>query len=332
MANSCRICFDENKTLFSLETEVEFHGTKLTCMQMYKSITGLEETMDICTNAYRHICISCFGELNSCYKFQQMAIKSFNIFIGHILDQPYKQVDKHSEPSNEVDPENQGRHSASNEEEYLDVDYLEDQPLAENGTSMDKDQLVQIDTTIVDSKLSCPNYLNNHKTEAVMAVKSICSQANKEEFICPVCRKMFNSRKTLRQHSRTHLNPESRRHKCRFCEKAFNFGHHLRIHERTHTNQKPFQCLSCGKTFASKDRLSNHRMRHEERLKYACELCGTCFRSKKVLKMHSILKHDAPVGKFDPIKCDHCGKELFSKSATSAHMKGPCSSKTYNIV
>ncbi|XP_029735464.1 zinc finger protein 816 isoform X2 [Aedes albopictus] len=329
MANCCRICFDRQKTLLPLQTVVEFNGQELTCLQMYKSITKLEESEHNFNKISRYICISCFGELNSCYKFQQKAIESFSVLIGQISNEPDGKIEQTGDIRDCQDEqlkgepvgENKSIHQVSLEspclspelkdEEYLDVDFLEEK------SNHDQD------------KHTCTDCSEDFESQAAFDTHQVLEhyqQTDDGNCICPICHKVFNSRRCLRQHSRIHQDREARKHKCRFCEKAFNFAHHLKIHERTHTKQKPFACATCEKAFASKDRLAYHQLQHEGKLQYTCNLCATSFRSKKVLKMHSILKHDAPVEKFDPIKCDKCGKKLFSKSATSAHMRGPCGS------
>lgn len=215
------------------------------------------------------------------------------------------------------------------DEEYLEVDFLEEKSYHEQSPHecADSDKLVQENVAIVESNHKCTDCPKDFESQAAFDTHLVLEHFQETpdgDFICPVCSKVFNSRRCLRQHSRTHQDRNARKHRCRYCEKAFNFGHHLKIHERIHTKQKPFSCSTCGKTFASKDRLANHHLQHVDEPRYACELCSACFRSKKVLKMHSILKHDAPVGKFEAIECNKCDKKLYSKSATNAHMRGPC--------
>ena len=88
--------------------------------------------------------------------------------------------------------------------------------------------------------------------------------------------------------------------------------------------EKAFPCETCSKRFASKDRLKNHELQHDSIFRYKCASCASTFRSKKVLKMHTILKHDAAVDKFNAIRCGKCAKPLNSQSAASAHFRGPC--------
>ncbi|XP_065092665.1 gastrula zinc finger protein XlCGF26.1-like [Ochlerotatus camptorhynchus] len=349
MENSCcRICFDKDTTLLSLQTVVEFAGAKLTCMQMYQNITKLEEPAEELLLISQNICISCFGELNSCYKFKQRAIESFQVLTKNVSDKleqnkidedesvtvvEFEDLDGKDIPN--VSPKQRlDQPTELDEEEYFEIDFLEEKSQHDRpGTAISTIEGFEIehdtceDANVVDAEYRCTTCSELLNSQAALDVHSIiehCQRTSSGELLCPVCNKLFGTRKTLRQHSRIHQKRDSRKFKCSFCEKAFNYGHHLRIHETTHTKEKPFPCSTCGKTFASKDRLTNHQLQHADDFKHNCELCTGSFRFRKALKMHCILKHDAAVDKFDPIKCDKCGKELYSQSAASAHLKGPC--------
>lgn len=53
----CRICLAAEKTLLSLQTEIELDGCKLTCLEMFTKFTGLE----VC------IVISLFLHIGLCF-------------------------------------------------------------------------------------------------------------------------------------------------------------------------------------------------------------------------------------------------------------------------
>lgn len=320
----------------------------------YISLLGFQEPAEELLLISQYICISCFGELNSCYKFQQRAIESFQVLTKNVSEKLEQTVDVEQLNIDEDEmitgveledldgkdvpnvslKERLDQSTELDEEEYCEIDFLEEQSqLDEPGTASSTFEDFQIEHDLCEDAntveveyrcMTCSELLNSQAALDAHSIIEHCQRTSSGELMCPVCNKLFGTRKTLRQHSRIHQKRDSRKFKCRFCEKAFNYGHHLRIHETTHTKEKPFPCSTCGKTFASKDRLTNHQLQHADDFKHKCELCNGSFRSKKALKMHCILKHDAAVDKFDPIECDKCGKELYSQSAASAHLKGPC--------
>ncbi|XP_055549807.1 zinc finger protein 845-like [Wyeomyia smithii] len=341
---SCRVCLDEGKTFLSLQTEVEFEGKYLTCMEMYCSITGIEDVNE--NNISTKVCLYCFTELNKCFKFQKKAIQSFYNLLSRrdvhtpdpakldedVIDNVDMNIEKNIPQQlvrkTEIEiVDNESRLNMNETSNVYDEEFLEAEFV--NYDTVTRDTESQ-ETEITHAK-------NTEQHKCTICCKLLPSQAELDthfvadhseyvsgHFVCSVCNKRFGSKKTIRQHCRIHQDHDSRRFRCSYCSKAFNYSHHLKIHETTHTMEKPFSCVSCDKRFACKDRLKNHEVQHTDIFRHRCESCSCSFRSKKTLKMHTILKHDAAVEKFDPIRCNKCNKKLYSQSAASVHLKGPC--------
>ncbi|XP_004930192.1 zinc finger protein 660 [Bombyx mori] len=76
---------------------------------------------------------------------------------------------------------------------------------------------------------------------------------------CFICRRVLNSRRTLRKHLLVH--EDKCRHVCSYCNKAFKRRQTLKVHMYTHTGVKPLTCKLCDERFAYASTLRSHRMR-----------------------------------------------------------------------
>ncbi|KAF7286020.1 hypothetical protein GWI33_008323 [Rhynchophorus ferrugineus] len=80
-----------------------------------------------------------------------------------------------------------------------------------------------------------------------------------QRFICDLCGKKVNSKRSLRDHMYIHqgIKPLA----CKECGKSFGLRTTLKLHIRTHTGQRPYHCTVCGKSFTQRSPLTVH-MRH----------------------------------------------------------------------
>ncbi|KAG6440546.1 hypothetical protein O3G_MSEX001327 [Manduca sexta] len=76
---------------------------------------------------------------------------------------------------------------------------------------------------------------------------------------CYICRRVLNSRRTLRKHLLVH--EDKCRHVCSYCNKAFKRRQTLKVHMYTHTGDKPLTCKWCEERFAYASTLRSHRLR-----------------------------------------------------------------------
>lgn len=82
---------------------------------------------------------------------------------------------------------------------------------------------------------------------------------------CYICRRVLNSRRTLRKHLLVH--EDKCRHVCSYCNKAFKRRQTLKVHMYTHTGDKPLTCKWCDERFSYASTLRSHRLRcHPDKL------------------------------------------------------------------
>ncbi|CAH4031124.1 zinc finger protein 708-like [Pieris brassicae] len=78
-------------------------------------------------------------------------------------------------------------------------------------------------------------------------------------YVCFVCSRVLNSRRTLRKHLLVH--DEKCSHVCNYCNKAFKRRQTLKVHLAMHTGDKPLSCKWCDERFAYASTLRSHRLR-----------------------------------------------------------------------
>ncbi|XP_075972574.1 uncharacterized protein LOC142974257 [Anticarsia gemmatalis] len=76
---------------------------------------------------------------------------------------------------------------------------------------------------------------------------------------CYICRRILNSRRTLRKHLLVH--EDKCKHVCAYCNKAFKRRQTLKVHMYTHTGDKPLTCKWCDERFSYASTLRSHRLR-----------------------------------------------------------------------
>ena len=119
-------------------------------------------------------------------------------------------------------------------------------------------------------KLCSMNLRNKHAYENHM------SENHNQKFICQTCGNMYDSRRNLRSHLRSHN--LIKKYKCtnEGCDKSFRHHHHLTNHLRVHSKNSPFICNECDQTFRQKYALTLHKKKHEKDF-IECEKCKSQF-------------------------------------------------------
>jgi len=102
------------------------------------------------------------------------------------------------------------------------------------------------------------------------------SEYHNQQFICQTCGNMYDSRRNLRSHLRSHN--LIKKYKCtnEGCDKSFRHHHHLTNHLRVHTKNSPFVCNECNQTFRQKYALTLHKKKHEKDF-IECDKCKSQF-------------------------------------------------------
>lgn len=135
------------------------------------------------------------------------------------------------------------------------------------------------------------NVLNSHKPNCV------------SEFECDICKKVFKSKISIRQHMNWIHNPHYKKINqitCDVCNRVMNKpaleGHKIRKHSKIGT----IFCKLCTKIFPTEEELSIHK--HQCLLKfnqqsnnkigeYKCDLCYKIFNAKRSLGQHKRIIH-----------------------------------------
>lgn len=112
-------------------------------------------------------------------------------------------------------------------------------------------------------------------------------------YVCYVCSRVLNSRRTLRKHLLVH--DDQCRHVCSYCNKAFKRRQTLKVHMYTHTGDKPLTCKWCDERFSYASTLRSHRLRcHPDKM--AAQYCAY---NTHVSVPEGYLKNDAVPPKTD---------------------------------
>lgn len=159
-----------------------------------------------------------------------------------------------------------------------------------------------------------------------------------KEFKCPLCKKGFQYRASIRAHLIRHSqrseehasvahssngparNIAKRQTKrefiCDVCGRTLPKLYSLKIHMLKHTGVKPHACKVCGKTFTYKHGLKMHRTLHEISKQFKCDLCEKSFVTKRSLQEHTSL-HTGE----SKYLCSVCGQSFHRASGLSKHVK-----------
>ena len=153
----------------------------------------------------------------------------------------------------------------------------------------------------------------------------------KENFICSVCHKSFNSEKILSVHSKLHAD---KFFNCHICYKIFKIKGKLNAHVKTHSEENV--CGVCSKKFKSNDTLLKHQRKYpqvliqeEEDLNVPekdqmcqnksekstlCTVCGKSFDNPLYLERHIEIHSE------ENFPCKECKKEFSTKQNLYVHM------------
>ena len=119
----------------------------------------------------------------------------------------------------------------------------------------------------------------------------------KREYVCPVCARILNTFKQMRDHVRSNHNNEGKVFICHICSKELgnelNLKQHLRRqHYQTPAPEDYVTCNECGKQFSTEYRLKSHRKAVHESDPTNCEICGGNYKNNYSLSKHMKNAHD----------------------------------------
>ncbi|XP_056412229.1 zinc finger and BTB domain-containing protein 11 isoform X2 [Hyla sarda] len=151
-----------------------------------------------------------------------------------------------------------------------------------------------------------------------------------KEFRCPLCKKEFQYRASLRAHLIRHSRKTEpvaseteaakgrtkRQYICDICGRTLPKMCSLRLHMLKHTGVKPHVCQICQKTFTHKHGLKMHQALHETNKQFKCLMCEKSFVTNRSLQEH-VSTHTGET----KYLCTMCGKTFHRASGLSKHLK-----------
>jgi len=170
--------------------------------------------------------------------------------------------------------------------------------------------------------------------------------ANRGEFPCTLCTKMFPNKRNLQLHMDRHtgIGPHSCRgcmkkfmiktdcehhqrscdrlvrkdYVCNVCGKAFSTRTHLTFHQKIHIpdEQKPFQCTHCPRRFSYNHDCVHHMRLHVGEKPFKCKECPKAFHRKTYLMEH-MFEHTG-VSKH---RCQECQQYFKTQQMLQTHVK-----------
>ncbi|XP_069827183.1 zinc finger and BTB domain-containing protein 11 [Dendropsophus ebraccatus] len=151
-----------------------------------------------------------------------------------------------------------------------------------------------------------------------------------KEFKCPLCKKEFQYRASLRAHlirhsrktepvaaeTETTKGRTKRQYICDICGRTLPKMCSLRLHMLKHTGVKPHVCQICQKTFTHKHGLKMHQALHQTHKQFKCNMCDKSFVTNRSLQEH-VSTHTGET----KYLCTMCGKTFHRASGLSKHLK-----------
>ncbi|XP_048003208.1 zinc finger protein 30-like isoform X1 [Leguminivora glycinivorella] len=138
---------------------------------------------------------------------------------------------------------------------------------------------------------------------------------NKDEIVCQVCNKTYQSIFVLRRHMNVHFENFI----CDQCGKAFKTKNLINIHRLTHESGV-YSCKECDKTFPLPTSLNYHtRKVHLRKVAvYRCKICKEGFSNlrHRLLHMSQVHGHKMP-----EYPCPHCDKVYDMFNTRNRHIK-----------
>lgn len=127
----------------------------------------------------------------------------------------------------------------------------------------------------------CCSYVADCRTSLRIHRKSHVNNGLK----CDHCNRFFASLQSLKQHSSTHICPESP-FICFGCFRRFPTADKKLAHHKVCLNRQ-YQCYLCENVFYfQKERLISHMVNHTGRKPFKCQICMKLFKSQNYLRRH----------------------------------------------
>ncbi|XP_066153473.1 zinc finger protein 723-like isoform X1 [Euwallacea fornicatus] len=182
------------------------------------------------------------------------------------------------------------------------------------------EQLVVGTESEENSNIECPvcHKTYNKRFEEV----HMKSHNEKEQFICTLCNRKFDSDSSLKLHLKVHSNVT--KFICSYCKKPFKSPESLDLHKKNQCQIRDYECQHCGRKFKKAHEKVKHERIHTGEKPYVCEICGKAFRISYCLTLHMRIH----TGK-RPHLCNICSKSFKSYSVFHHHLKTHSDERNY---
>jgi len=155
--------------------------------------------------------------------------------------------------------------------------------------------------------------------------------AGKRPLKCPVCKKLFDTRKILDIHlKKRHTTSDQaelsslqqkakdradKSYFCGQCAMAFSGLKELQNHVKGHAEEVSYKCSQCSKSLATANGLRKHILAHVGNRPFMCEKCAKSFPYESELVAHMRVHTGER-----PFSCDQCDKSFAQSSNLRQHM------------
>ncbi|VDI21853.1 Hypothetical predicted protein [Mytilus galloprovincialis] len=141
------------------------------------------------------------------------------------------------------------------------------------------------------------------------SLQTIYAENCAKSFSCPICKKKYETKKTVDVHMKTH----NKNFKCDCCDRKFYYDKQLQNHI---DNQ--YQCKLCPERFCKVALFRRHHNGHRNNKDLQCHLCPKKFLYEINLKRHISLHSKFGIG---PFECQICKATFKRKDTYSYHIR-----------
>ncbi|KAM3956387.1 LOW QUALITY PROTEIN: uncharacterized protein ACR2FA_009642 [Aphomia sociella] len=278
--STCRICFQQQGTLFSL-----FLERNCSLSPYDKLVNKTKLKIEIDDAGPSSICSQCLSELEITVNFLDKCEKSNRILASlYSTSTVIFKSNCESKPdiySNEICTEFKECKNVDKSITELASDVIQTNGIEEKGNEPrcpECGSRRRCRHWSPPTSHTCPHC---HKvfTRKFNFKLHLKRHAGAREFACPACGRAQLTRALARRH----CGPRRRR-ACPLpgCHKTFTTNTNLNTHIRAHNGERPYVCGECGKGFTSKNILNDHLRIHTGVKPYMCAECGALFATNKL--------------------------------------------------
>lgn len=332
--NVCRICAENKEEMKQLFIT---YVNKLT----------LSEMLAICLKTSIHtndglpsvICVGCTENLKTSFKFQNQCAKSEELF-RNIKSKRLKAKEPNQTRIIDMEPsvDSVSGQTSIKHELMDDLDLVSSKASDNDANKLDNDEMYLLEPNV---KIEIIQKIDD-QTE--IKHENYPKQANRKQFECLHCHKIFEKLYRLKRHLSVH-DPEGRPFECEVCRVRFERESSLIRHGIKHTNiisesttilqkiPKTFQCHECAREFSKQVSFASHMKTHKRQMDressangsdaadssaqrtFLCEYCPRTFS-----KLNKLTRHVRVHDEVKSHQCNMCSKKFSLASVLIDHL------------